>query len=91
MRELNGLRQVKNTDYGVGTHPNTVPYNTDPPRSRPGGWAYPGTMTLGDGGSVNETSGVLKGGLTYVEDPKNSTRTASSGVSVLLRAFRVEF
>jgi hypothetical protein len=32
-----------------------------------GGWAYPGTMTLGDGGSVN-ASGVLNGGLTYDEN-----------------------
>ena len=44
-----------------------MPYNTDPPRSRPGGWAYPGTITLGDGGSVN-ASGVLNGGLTYDEN-----------------------
>eukprot|EP01043_Picozoa_sp_COSAG02_P010805 COSAG02_NODE_388_length_23287_cov_109.067017_11_plen_433_part_00 len=67
MRELNGLRKVKNQNYGVGTRGGSVPYNTDPPRSRPGGWAYPGTMTLGDGGSVN-ASGVLNGGLTYDEN-----------------------
>jgi hypothetical protein len=67
MRELNGLRTVKNTQYGVGTRTNSVAYNADPPRSRPGGWAYPGTMTLGDGGTVN-ASGALNGGLTYDEN-----------------------
>lgn len=39
MRELNGLRKVKNRAYGVGTRKSSVPYNIDPPRSRPGGWA----------------------------------------------------
>ena len=67
MRELDGLRKVKNHAYGGGTRANSVPYNADPPRSRPGGWAYPGTMTLGDGGSVN-ASGVLNGGLTFDEN-----------------------
>jgi hypothetical protein len=27
----------------------TPPYNADPPLSRPGGFAYPGTMVVGDG------------------------------------------
>ena len=42
-------------------------YNADPPRSRPGGWAYPGTMVVGDGGSVN-ASGHLNGGMTKDEN-----------------------
>jgi hypothetical protein len=67
MRELNGLRKLPNKAYGTGTRPHSVTYNTDPPRSRPGGWAYPGTMTLGDGGSIN-ASGFLKGGLTKDEN-----------------------
>jgi hypothetical protein len=31
---------------GAGTRGGSVPYNTDPPRSRPGGWAYPGEILL---------------------------------------------
>ena len=66
MRELNSLRKVVNPLYGSGKRPNSVEYNADPPRSRPGGWAYPGTMVVGDGGSV--VNGSLNGGMTKDEN-----------------------
>eukprot|EP01052_Picozoa_sp_SAG31_P058064 SAG31_NODE_17535_length_667_cov_1.086268_2_plen_134_part_01 len=67
MRELNSLRKVVNPYYGNGKHSGSVEYNAEPPRSRPGGWAYPGTMVVGDGGRVN-ASGVLQGGMTKDEN-----------------------
>ena len=61
MRELNALRTVQNQDYGNDTkkHPR---YNADPPRSRPGGWAYPGTMVVGDGDMTKDENRVHFGG-----------------------------
>jgi hypothetical protein len=57
MRELNALRTVQNQGYGNDTkhHPR---YNADPPRSRPGGWAYPGTMVVGDGSMTKDENRV---------------------------------
>jgi hypothetical protein len=67
MRELNSLRKSVNPFYGNGKRPGSQEYNADPPRSRPGGWAYPGTMVVGDGGRVN-ASGQLVGGMTKDEN-----------------------
>ena len=33
-------------------------YNADPPRSRPGGFAYPGTNMVGDGGMTKDENRV---------------------------------
>ena len=61
MRELNSLRKVNNPFYGAGKRPHSVDYNDKDPRTRPGGWAYPGTMVIGDGGKV--VNGTLEGAL----------------------------
>ena len=62
MRELNTLRPAPIPAYGNNTkwHPHP-PYNPadTPPRSRPGGWAYPGTMVVGDGSMTFEENQVL--------------------------------
>eukprot|EP01047_Picozoa_sp_COSAG01_P021507 COSAG01_NODE_1249_length_11069_cov_22.388332_9_plen_188_part_00 len=57
MRELNALRTVQNQGYGNDTRHHPW-YNTDPPRSRPGGWAYPGTMVVGDGSMTKDENRV---------------------------------
>lgn len=62
MRELNSLRKNVNPYYGSGKRSGSVEYNANPPRTRPGGWAYPGTMVVGDGGSV--ANGTMHGGMT---------------------------
>lgn len=67
MRELNSLRKNVNPFYGNGKHSGAKEYNGNPPLSRPGGWAYPGTMVVGDGGRVNAT-GQLEGGMTKDEN-----------------------
>ena len=49
-----------------GRRSGSPEYNADPPRSRPGGWAYPGTMVVGDGGNV--VNGTMQGGMTKGEN-----------------------
>jgi hypothetical protein len=66
MRELNSLRKVVNPYYGPGKRAHSVEYNADPPRTRPGGWAYPGTMVVGDGGKA--VNGTMVGGMTKDEN-----------------------
>ena len=68
MRELNSLRAFQLTEYGNDTrqHP---PYNADPPRSRPGGWGYPGTMVVGDGSMTKDENRVHFGGWCIVSSP----------------------
>lgn len=66
MRELNSMRRVVLPWYGVGKRKGSVDYNAIPPRSRPGGWAYPGTATIGDGGQV--VNGTLVGSMTKAEN-----------------------
>ena len=39
------------------------------PRSRPGGWAYPGTMTVGDGSMTLEENKVHFGAWCIVSSP----------------------
>jgi hypothetical protein len=66
MRELNSLRKVVNPYYGNGKRTNAPEYNADPPRTRPGGWAYPGTMVVGDGGTP--VNGTMHGGMSKDEN-----------------------
>ena len=47
----------------------TPSYNVDPPLSRPGGWAYPGTMTVGDGTMTLSENQVHMGGWCIVSSP----------------------
>lgn len=58
MRELNSLRTVVLPAYGPGKRAGSPAYNSNPPRSRPGGWAYPGTMVVGDGEMTKEENMV---------------------------------
>lgn len=58
MRELNSLRTVVLPQYGQGKVPGSPQYNGKPPRSRPGGWAYPGTMVVGDGDMTKDENKV---------------------------------
>lgn len=66
MREMNSLRRVVNPFYGNGKRAGAPEFNADPPRSRPGGWAYPGTMVVGDGGY--DINGSMHGGMTKDEN-----------------------
>ena len=45
---IHGDAQVINNNYEGGRRPGSPEYNPPdaPPRSRPGGWAYPGTMVV---------------------------------------------
>jgi len=65
-RELNSLRKIVNPIYADSKRPGNPEFNANPPRSRPGGFAYPGTMVVGDGGSVK--NGTLVGGMTKNEN-----------------------
>jgi len=68
MREMNSLRNLgENPYYGSGKRPGSLDYNIDPPRSRPGGWAYPGTMVVGDGGTVINSTHI-NGGMSKDEN-----------------------
>ena len=59
MRELNSLRKTVNHGYPDAKRNGAPEYN-DPaaPRSRPGGWAYPGTMVVGDGSMTKDENRV---------------------------------
>eukprot|EP00854_Cymbomonas_tetramitiformis_P014975 gene14975-17701_t len=71
MRELNSLRKVVNKHYsgGSGKHPGAPEYNAEPPLSRPGAWAYPGTMVVGDGSMTKEENKVHFGSWCIVSSP----------------------
>lgn len=69
MRELNSLRRVENADYPSGKRPGSPEYNADPPLSRPGAWAYPGTMVVGDGRLTKDENRVHFGAWCIVSSP----------------------
>eukprot|EP00039_Didymoeca_costata_P003318 m.66805 g.66805 ORF g.66805 m.66805 type:complete len:651 (+) comp11839_c0_seq3:243-2195(+) len=69
MRELNTLRKNVNPNYPSGIRPGAPTYNGNPPRSRPGGWAYPGTMVVGDGSMTEDENKVHFGGWCIVSSP----------------------
>lgn len=71
--ELNTLRKVENPNYPDSAdkyHPHP-PFNPadGPPLSRPGGWAYPGTMVVGDGDMTKDENAVHFGGWCIVSSP----------------------
>ena len=82
MRELNSLRAFQLTEYGNDTrqHP---PYNADPPRSRPGGWGYPGTMVVGDGSMTKDENRVHFGGWCIVSSNAADRADLPSGCILL--------
>ena len=69
MRELNSLRKVPNAAYPSAKRSGAPEFNADPPRSRPGGWAYPGTMVVGDGSMTYNENAVHFGGWCIVSSP----------------------
>ena len=70
MRELNSMRAVQNPLYPDAKRAGAPDFN-DPlhPRSRPGGWAYPGTMVVGDGSMTYNENAVHMGGWCIVSSP----------------------
>lgn len=62
IREAGGARRC----IGVGTTPS---YNSEPPLSRPGGFAYPGTMVVGDGSLTLSETRVHFGGWCITSSP----------------------
>mmetsp|Transcript_32804 Transcript_32804/g.101715 ORF Transcript_32804/g.101715 Transcript_32804/m.101715 type:complete len:365 (+) Transcript_32804:1-1095(+) len=69
MRELNSLRKVENAQYPSGKRKGAPEYNSDPPLSRPGAWAYPGTMVVGDGSLTKDENRVHFGAWCIVSSP----------------------
>jgi len=69
MRELNSLRRVVNRNYDGGKHAGAPEYNADPPLTRPGGWAYPGTMVVGDGRLTESENRVHFGAWCIISSP----------------------
>lgn len=69
MRELNSLRKIVNTNYPNAKRKGAPEYNADPPRSRPGGFAYPGTMVVGDGSMTHDENRVHFGAWCIVSSP----------------------
>lgn len=69
MRALNSLRKVENTNYPDAKRAGAPEYNGDIPLSRPGAWAYPNTMTVGDGSLTENENRVHFGGWCIVSSP----------------------
>jgi hypothetical protein len=71
MRELNSMRAVQNTQYSLAKRAGAPAFNAidAPPRSRPGGFAYPGTMVVGDGSMTLHENQVHFGGWCIVSSP----------------------
>ena len=69
MHELNSLRKVVNPAYPNAKRGGAPEYNANPPRSRPGGWAYPGTMVVGDGSMTKDENRVHFGAWCIVSSP----------------------
>jgi len=69
MGALNSLRHVTNPSYGPGKRAGSPEYNSFPPRSRPGGWAYANTMTVGDGSLTLDENRVHFGGWCIISSP----------------------
>eukprot|EP00756_Hemistasia_phaeocysticola_P064170 Hpha_TRINITY_DN7575_c0_g1::TRINITY_DN7575_c0_g1_i2::g.18874::m.18874/K07407/E3.2.1.22B, galA, rafA; alpha-galactosidase len=66
---LNSLRHWVNPNYPTGKRAGSPEYNSDPPRSRPGGWAYANTMTVGDGSLTTDENKVHFGGWCIISSP----------------------
>ena len=69
MRELNSLRDVSNKNFPPAKRPGSPNYMSNPPRSRPGGFAYPGTLEVGDGSMTFDENAVHFGAWCITSSP----------------------